>query len=30
MILSKAGSIMRKMKEDKNWGKNTEKFDERK
>jgi hypothetical protein len=30
MILSKAGAIMRKMKSDPNWGKNTEKFDERK
>lgn len=30
MILSKAGSIMRKMKDDPNWGKNTEKFDEKK
>lgn len=30
MILSKAGAIMRKRKEDKNWGKNTEKFDEKK
>jgi len=26
MMLSKAGSIMRKMKSDPNWGKNTEKF----
>ena len=26
MILSKAGSIMRKRKNDPNWGKNTEKF----
>lgn len=26
MILSKAGAIMRKMKSDPNWGKNTEKF----
>ena len=26
MILSKAGAIMRKMKDDPNWGKNTEKF----
>ena len=26
MILSKAGAIMRKQKEDPNWGKNTEKF----
>ena len=26
MILSKAGAIMRKMKSDSNWGKNTEKF----
>lgn len=30
MILSKAGAIMRKMKSDPNWGKNTEKFDEKK
>ena len=30
MMLSKAGSIMRKMKSDPNWGKNTEKFDEKK
>ena len=30
MMLSKAGSIMRKMKDDPNWGKNTEKFNERK
>ena len=30
MILSKAGAIMRKMKSDPNWGKNTEKFDKRK
>jgi len=26
MMLSKAGAIMRKKKEDPNWGKNTEKF----
>jgi len=30
MMLSKAGAIMRKMKSDPNWGKNTEKFDEKK
>ena len=30
MILSKAGAIMRKMKSDPNWGKNTEKFNEKK
>ena len=30
MMLSKAGSIMRKMKSDPNWGKNTKKFDEEK
>ena len=30
MILSKAGAIMRKMKSDPNWGKNTERFDEKK
>ena len=30
MILSKAGAIMRKMKDDPNWGKNTEKFNEKK
>jgi hypothetical protein len=26
MMLSKAGAIMRKRKNDQNWGKNTEKF----
>lgn len=30
MMLSKAGSIMRKMKSDPNWGKNMEKFNEKK
>ena len=30
MMLSKAGSVMRKMKDDPNWGKNTEKFDKKK
>jgi hypothetical protein len=30
MILSKAGAIMRKMKSDPNWGKNTERFNEKK
>ena len=30
MMLSKAGAIMRKMKDDPNWGKNTEKFNEKK
>lgn len=30
MILSKAGAIMRKMKSDPNWGKNTERFDKSK
>ena len=30
IMVSKAGSIMRKMKDDPNWGKNTEKFDKKK